>query len=34
MQNFDMTEKKIGGEEVYSGKILHVMVDRVELPDG
>lgn len=34
MQAFDMTEKKLEGKEVYSGKILHVMVDRVELPDG
>ena len=29
-----MTEKRLDGSEVYSGKILHVMVDRVELPDG
>lgn len=34
MQNFDMTERKIDSNEVYSGKILHVMVDRVELPNG
>lgn len=34
MQNFDMTEKKIDGKEVYDGKILHVVVDRVELPNG
>ncbi len=34
MQNFDMTEKKLEGNEVYSGKILHVMVDKVELPNG
>ena len=30
MQNIDMTERRIDGGEVYSGKILHVMVDRVE----
>ena len=29
-----MTERRIDGREVYSGKILHVMVDRVTLPDG
>ena len=34
MQNFDMTERKIDGKEVYDGKILHVVVDRVELPNG
>ena len=34
MQNIDMTEHRIDGCEVYSGKILHVMVDRVTLPDG
>jgi ADP-ribose pyrophosphatase len=34
MQNIDMTERRIDGGEVYSGKILHVMVDRVELPNG
>lgn len=34
MQNFDMTERKIEGKEVYDGKILHVVVDRVELPNG
>ena len=34
MQNFDMTEKRIDGREVYDGKILHVVVDRVELPNG
>ena len=34
MQSIDMTERRIDGREVYSGKILHVMVDRVELPDG
>ena len=34
MQNIDMTERRIDGREVYSGKILHVMVDKVELPNG
>ena len=34
MQNIDKTERRIDGREVYSGKILHVMVDNVELPNG
>lgn len=34
MLNIDMTERKIDGREVYDGKILHVVVDRVELPNG
>lgn len=34
MQNIEMTEKKIDGRCVYDGRVLHVMVDKVELPNG
>ncbi len=30
----DMTEKKIGSKEIFDGKILHLFVDDVELPNG
>ena len=34
MHNIDKTERRIDGREVYSGRLLHVMVDKVELPNG
>jgi ADP-ribose pyrophosphatase len=30
----DLTEQRISGEEVYAGGFLHVLRDRVRLPDG
>ena len=30
----DMTEKKIAGKDIYDGKVLHVVLDDVQLPDG
>ena len=29
-----LTEKTVSGTEIYAGRILHVQVDRVQLPDG
>ncbi len=34
MQNIDKTERKINGEVKYDGKILTMVVDRIETPDG
>ncbi|MGM9642714.1 MAG: NUDIX domain-containing protein [Eubacteriales bacterium] len=34
MQNIDKTERKLGGEVKYEGRILTMVVDRVETPDG
>lgn len=30
----NLTEKKIGSQEIYKGELLHVFKDEVELPDG
>lgn len=30
----DITEKKISSEEIFNGRIVHLFVDTVELPDG
>ena len=30
----DLTEKKISSERIFDGKVLHVCVDRVQLPNG
>lgn len=33
-ENKELREKKISSEDIFKGRILHVIKDRVELPDG
>ena len=34
MKNPDLTEKRISSETIFKGRLLHVIRDEVELPDG
>ncbi|MBQ9080723.1 MAG: NUDIX hydrolase [Clostridia bacterium] len=34
MQNENLTEKRVSGELIYDGKVVHLWRDEIELPDG